>query len=122
MNRRLIERRINGAQREVALGVPSAAGHRVIVKEQAGDFPSEASQDVPERLAHQSMRTHHSGQRRIVLALMTERLRLRASRQYGFAPYARVPSHRRDHVIADGTQEGVCCDAIRKFREMNARF
>lgn len=111
VHRRLIERRENGAQGEVALGVAPAAGHRVIVVEQAGDFPSEAPQDVPERLAHQTMGAHHSGQRRIMLALVTERLRLSARRQYGYAPYARVPGHRCDHVIANGTQEGVCCDA-----------
>lgn len=76
VNRRLIQTGENGAQSEVTLGVAAAARHRVIVIKKPGDLPSESFQDMFERLAYQSVRAHHSGQRWIVFALVTKRVRL----------------------------------------------
>lgn len=53
-----------------------------------------------------------------MLALVTKRFRLCACRQHGYTPYARVSGHGRDHVIAYGTQESVCCDPGRRFAKL----
>lgn len=80
MNRCLIEGRENGTQSEVTLGIAAAARHLVIVIKKSDDLPFESLQDMFERLAYQSMGTHHSGQRWIVFALVTECLGLSTRR------------------------------------------
>jgi len=121
VHRCLVQGGEHGPEREVALGVASAAGHRMIVEQQTGDLPAEAPQDVPERLAHQTMGAHHPGQRWIMLALVTESLRLRPRRQHRDPPDTGVPGHRRDHVVAHWTQEGVCRGARGKSPMIDRR-
>jgi len=102
----LAQRPEHSRLREMTLGVSHQRVDAVVVVQQTGHVPAEHVQYVPQRLADQLVRAHHPGQRRIFLPVM-EVLRLRAGRQHGDLPHARVSRHGRDHVVAYRSQERV---------------